>query len=196
MRPQPDGTNKYVKPGGSRGRYFSMQVDEDFEQDLETFGSTLEGDWSKAEIVREALARACGRVRTVEILPVYGMTGPRPRLKSGYTQSDREWGGQKVSNSGPGNAEMGPGNTSGNFSEELVEVPNPELKSNPWKPNWSEETIKRLKRCTQSQQDFAYSAQMLDIDVRRLLDRGWDPEGPQKSFSDEAEEIEKTEETE
>lgn len=93
MRPQPDGTNAYVKPGGSRGRYFSMQSDPDFEQDLETFGGTLSGDWSKAEIIREALARACGRTRTVETVPVLGMETPKKA---------------------PGNPKTGPGNSPGN----------------------------------------------------------------------------------
>lgn len=96
MRPQPDGTNAYVKTGGSTGRYFSMQSDPDFEQDLATFGGTLSGDWSKAEIIREALARACGRTRTVETVPVLGMETPKKA---------------------PGNPKTGPGNSPGNSAE-------------------------------------------------------------------------------
>lgn len=175
MRPQPDGTNKYVKPGGSRGRYFSMQSDPEFEQDLETFGSTLPGDWSKAEIIREAVARACGRARSVEIVPVIGMEGPKPRTKSGYTQSDREFGGQKVSRTTAGNAEMGPGNTSGNFSEELVEVPG---NTPDWPSNWSEETINRLKMTSPARQQQALNGGWSEEFLKNMLNTHWAPKLP------------------
>ena len=89
MRPQADGTNAYIYvPVGTST--FTMKSSPEFNRQLGEIAQKWDGDWSKAEIVRELVAREAGEPRDIEIVALKCL---QPAVKS---SGDREWGGKQI----------------------------------------------------------------------------------------------------